>query len=54
MKIFKIDYEVAGLGRGNVTFRVYHDVKVIFLVSKEWRDSGGSIRSIVVCEFSNG
>ena len=31
--------------------RMYRDVRVISLVSKEWGYSGGSTRGIVVCEF---
>ena len=54
MKIVKVDYEVTGLSGGNIMFRVYHDVRVVSLISEEWRDSGGSVRSIVVCEFGNG
>ena len=54
MKIIEVDYEVAGLSGGDIAFRVYRDVRVVSLISKEWRDSGGGVRSIVVCEFGNG
>ena len=30
---------------------MYHDVRVISLVSEEWGYSGGSTRGIVVCEL---
>ena len=29
MKIVKVDYEIVGLSGGNITFRVYHDVRMV-------------------------
>ena len=54
MKVIKVDYEIVGLSGGDIVFRVYCDVRVVSLLSEEWRDSGGGIQSIVVREFSNG
>ena len=54
MEIVKVDYEITGPSGGDIMFRVYCDVRVVFLISKEWRNSSGSVRSIVVHKFSNG
>ncbi len=35
-------------------FWVDSDIGMITFVGKEWRDSGGSVQSIVVCKFPMG
>lgn len=54
VKIVKVDYKIMGLSGGNIAFRVYHDVRVVSLISEEWRYSSGGVRGIVVHEFGNG
>ncbi len=43
-----------GLSRGDIMFRMNSDIRVVTFVGKEWGDSSGGVRSIVVCKFSNG
>ena len=39
------------LFRGKVSFWMYRDVWMVALIGKEWRDTCGSIQSIVVQEL---
>jgi len=40
-----------GLGENNIMFRVNGDFEMVSLISKEWRNTSGSTRSIVVREL---
>ena len=39
------------LFRGKVSFWMYRDVWMVAPIDKEWRDTGGSIQSVVVQEL---
>jgi hypothetical protein len=51
VQFVQIDSEFSGSGRGKVMFRMYGDVWMVALVSKERGDTGSCTRSIVVGEF---
>jgi len=44
----KIYSEVVGLGGSNIMFRVNSDVRMISIISKEWRNTSSSTQSIIV------
>ena len=48
VEFFEVDGELAGPHGGEVTLRVYCESGVITLVSKEQRESGSGVRSVVV------
>ena len=51
VQVIEIDRKVSGPGRGNVTFGVDGDAKMITLVGVEWSQTRHSTQSIVISEF---
>jgi hypothetical protein len=42
VEIVKVDCELAGMLQSKIAFRVDSDIRMITLISKEWRDTSGS------------
>jgi hypothetical protein len=42
VEIVKVDCKLAGTLRSKIAFRVDSDIRMITLISKEWRDTSGS------------
>ena len=53
MKFSQIGDVLMGPRRSELILGMNVEVRVITFVSEEWGDSGGSVRSIVVCKFSH-
>ena len=52
VKLIKVNYIVMSATGSEFAFRVNGDIGVITFVGKEWGNSGGSRRGIVVGEFT--
>ena len=48
LQFIKINSTVAGLKGSNISFRVYKNVRIIILISKEQEDTNSSTRRIIV------
>jgi len=48
LQFIKINSKVAGLKGSNISFRVYKNVRIITLISKEQEDTNSSTRRIIV------
>ena len=51
MEFVQVDCELVCACRGEVSFRVEGEVRVITLIGKEGRDACGGVRSVVICEL---
>ena len=51
VQVVKVDCKVSGPGRGNVTFGVDGDARMVTLVGIEWSQACHSIQSIIVSEL---
>ena len=51
VQVVEIDHKVSGPGRGNVTFRVDGDARMITLVGIEQSQTRCSVRSVVISEL---
>ena len=51
VKFIEVCYEILGLSRDDVMIGVNGDGRVIAFVGVEWRDTSGSMWSVVICKF---
>ena len=51
MQVVEVDCKVLGPGRGNVTFGVDGDARMVTLVGIEWSQACHSVLSIVISEL---
>ena len=51
MEFIKVCYKIPSPSRRNVSLGVYRDGRIIVFIDIEWRDTSGSMQSIVVCKL---
>jgi len=51
LQFIKVACKVAGLEGSNIMFRVNSNIQMIFLISKEWKNTSSSTQSIIVSEL---